>query len=178
VRAVDSVKGIVQAAPSELARDLYVEKVAEKIGASAELVKRALSGKAVAQPSAKPPTARKEAQQPVALSVLKTELVIVASVLRRPELAETLSKSGLVGEFAHAGLREVADAICSGGSAETAVRALEPDSMRQRLLDYVAEMEQAGDQTDAKRLGQLLKKHSQNVAQERKQRSSPRVPTR
>ncbi|TMA24606.1 MAG: DNA primase [Deltaproteobacteria bacterium] len=178
VRAVDAVKGIIQAAPSELARDLYVEKVAEKIGAAADLVKRALSGKAVAQQAAKPQAARKEAQQPVALSVLKTELVILASVLRKPELAETLSRSGAVGEFAHPGLREVADAICSGGSAEAAVRALEPDSMRQRLLDYVAEMEQAGDQTDAKRLSQLLKKHSQNVAQERKQRSSPRVPTR
>src|SRR5205823_2025395 len=49
VRAVDAVKGIIQAAPSELARDLYVEKVAEKIGAAADLVKRALSVKAVAQ---------------------------------------------------------------------------------------------------------------------------------
>ena len=104
--------------------------------------------------------------------------MIVATLLRKPELAEALSRSGAVGEFAHPGLREVADAICSGGSAEAAVRALEPDSMRQRLLDYVAEMEQAGDQTDAKRLGQLVKKHSQNVAQERKQRPSPRVPTR
>ncbi|MCA1827701.1 MAG: DNA primase [Myxococcales bacterium] len=177
VRAVDSVKGIVHAAPSELAKDLYIEKVAEKIGASAELVKRALAGKKAPEP-VKPQAARPDARQPVALSVLKTELVIVASVLRKPELAETLSRSGAVGEFAHPGLREVADAICSGGSAEAAVRALEPDSMRQRLLDYVAEMEQAGDQTDAKRLSQLLKKHSQNVAQERKQRPSPRVPPR
>ena len=174
VRAVDSVKGIVQAAPSELARDLYIEKVAEKIGAPAELVKRALSGKPVQQ--AEKPAPARRSDQPLPLSVLKTELVIVASLLRRPELAEALSRSGAVGEFAHPGLREVADAICSGGSAEAAVRALEPDSMRQRLLDYVAEMEQAGDQTDAKRLVQLLKKHSQTVALERKQRASPRVP--
>jgi hypothetical protein len=108
--------------------------------------------------------------------VLKAELVIVATVLRRPGLAEELSRSGAVGEFVHAGLREVADTICSGGSAEAAVRALEPDAMRQRLLEYVSEMEQAGDQTDAKRLGQLLKKHAQTVALERKQRPSPRVP--
>ena len=176
VRAVDSVKGIVHAAPSELAKDLYIEKVAEKIGASAELVKRALAGKKSPEQAARPAPARKT--EPLPLSVLKTELVIVASLLRKPELAEALSRSGAVGEFAHPGLREVADAICSGGSAEVAVRALEPDSMRQRLLDYVSEMEQAGDQTDAKRLTQLLKKHSQNVAAERKQRSLPRVPDR
>src|SRR5207248_1771305 len=87
-----------KAGARELARDLYVEKVAEKIGAAADLVKRALSGKAGAQQAAKPQAARKEAQQPVALSVLKTELVILASVLRKPELAETLSRSGAVGE--------------------------------------------------------------------------------
>jgi hypothetical protein len=41
----------------------------------------------------------------------------------------------------------------------------------------VAEMEQAGDQTDAKRLSSLVRKHAQTVALERKQRGSPRVPT-
>ena len=41
IRAVDSVKGIVAAAPSALARDLYVDKVAAKIGASADAVRRA-----------------------------------------------------------------------------------------------------------------------------------------
>ncbi len=174
VRAVDAVKGIVQAAPSELARDLYVEKVAEKIGASADVIRRALAGRP-AQQAGRPTPSRTEAQ-PLPLSVLKAELVIVATVLRRPELAEALSRSGAVGEFVHAGLREVADTICSGGSADQALRALEPDAMRQRLLEYVSEMEQAGDQTDAKRLAQLLKKHAQTVALERKQRPSPRVP--
>jgi DNA primase len=181
VRAVDAVKGIVRAAPSELARDLYLEKVAQKIGASADAVRRALAGK---PDPARPGTARTGAQQaakpapaqPLPLSVLKAELVIVATVLRRPELAEALSRSGAVGEFIHAGLREVADTICSGGSADTAVRALEPDALRQRLLEFVTEMEQAGDQTDAKRLSQLIKKHAQTVALERKQRGSPRVP--
>src|SRR5438270_4908501 len=47
VRAVESVKGIVAAAPSPLARDLYVEKVAEKLGAPVDAIARALAGKAV-----------------------------------------------------------------------------------------------------------------------------------
>src|SRR5207245_11268376 len=53
VRAVDAVKGIVQAAPSALARDLYVDKVAEKIGASSDAIRRALAGKSAAPPPAK-----------------------------------------------------------------------------------------------------------------------------
>src|SRR5438552_17259116 len=176
VRAVDAVKGIVHAAPSELARDLYIDKVAEKIGAKPDAIRRALSGKPDKQQAAKPAPDRPQAAQPIPLSVLKGELVIVANVLRKPELAEELSRSGAVGEFVHPGLRELADRICSGGGADEAVRSLEPDALRQRLLEYVAEMEQAGDQTDAKRLTQLLKKHAQTVALERKQRASPRVP--
>src|SRR5205807_430789 len=63
VRAVDAVKGIVHAAPSQLARDLYVDKVAEKIGASAETVKRALAGKSEAQATRQAPK-RPEPERP------------------------------------------------------------------------------------------------------------------
>jgi len=175
VRAVDAVKGIVQAAPSPLARDLYVEKVAEKIGAPVEAIRRALAGK-----SAPPPPARQapppDAGKPLPLSVLKAELVILAALVRHPELAPELAHSGAVGEFIHPALREAADAVCSGADAQSAIRAVEPDALRQRLLDAVAEMEQAGDATDAKRLSSLLRKHSQTVALERKDRTSPRVP--
>src|SRR5438132_4209692 len=55
VRAVEAVKGIVGAAPSALARDLYIEKVAEKIGTSPDAIRRALAGKAAAQASRPPP---------------------------------------------------------------------------------------------------------------------------
>ena len=177
VRAVDAVKGIVQAAPSPLARDLYVEKVAEKIGAHVEAVRRALAGKSAPPPPARPAAAKEAApEKPLPLSVLKAELVILAALVRHPELAPELAHSGGVGEFVHPSLREAADAVCSGSDAESAIRAVEPDALRQRLLDAVAEMEQAGDQTDAKRLSSLLRKHSQTVALERKDRASPRVP--
>jgi hypothetical protein len=107
-------------------------------------------------------------------AVLKNELVIVAMILRRPELAKEAAAS--VAELVQPALREVADAVCAGTAADAAVRGLEPDSLRERLLDAMSEMERAGDQPDAKRLGSLLKKHAQTVALERKQRSSPRVP--
>jgi len=172
VRAVDAVKGIVQAAPSELARDLYVDKVAEKIGAPAEAIRRALAGKAALP--AKPRTERPQPEKPLPLAVVKAELVILAALLRRPELAGKVAAS--VGEFVHPALREAVDAVCAGTAADAAVRAIEPDQLRQRLLDAMAEMERAGDQTDAKRLDSLLKKHAQTLALERKQRPPPRVP--
>jgi DNA primase len=178
VRAVDAVKGIVHAAPSPLARDLYVEKVAEKVAAPVDAIRRALAGKSAPPPSAKavPPNGRPPAPEKLPGSVVKAELVILAALVRHPELAPELAHSGAVGEFVHPSLREAADAVCSGSDAQSAIRAVEPDALRQRLLDAVAEMEQAGDQTDAKRLSSLLKKHSQTVALERKDRLSPRVP--
>jgi DNA primase len=177
VRAVDAVKGIVQAAPSPLARDLYVEKVAAMIGAPPDAIRRALAGKPLVQPPTKAPArSAPEPERPLSLSVLKAELVILAAVLRNPELAQGLAHSGAVGEFLHPALREAADAVCSGQDAPGALRGVEPDSLRQRLLDAVSEMEQAGDQTDAKRLSSLVRKHAQTIALERKQRPSPRVP--
>jgi DNA primase len=174
VRAVDAVKGIVQAAPSPLARDLYVEKIAEKIGAPADAISRALAGKAPVRTA--PKAAAAEPARPLPHSVLKAELVILAAVVRNPGLAPELAHSGAVGEFVHPALRDAADAVCSGADPQSALRAVEPDSLRQRLLDAVGEMEQAGDHTDAKRLSNLVRKHAQTVALERKQRPSPRVP--
>jgi len=173
VRAVEAVKGIVHAAPSALARDLYIEKVAEKLGAGADIIRRALAGKAAPAPAAKAPT---RDNTPLPPSVIKAELVILAAILRQPPLSAVLGKSGAVGDFVHPALRDAADAACSGAERESLIRRIEPDSLRQRLLDAMAEQEQAGDHTDAKRLEQLLKKHSQTVALERKQRASPRVP--
>src|SRR3954469_8648577 len=109
VRAVDAVKGIVQAAPSPLARDLYVEKVAEKIGAAPDAIRRALAGKPAAQPVARPQVRSAEPEKPLSHSVLKAELVILAAVVRHPELATELAHSGAVGEFVQPALRAAAD---------------------------------------------------------------------
>jgi len=173
VRAVDAVKGILHAAPSELARELYVEKVAEKIGASPATVMHALSGKPAAQPARQAMPKPAQPEKPIPLALVKQELVVLAALVRNPGLAGAVGKS--VADFAHGALREAADAICAGGNPDEVVRAIEPDQVRQRLLDMLAEMQRAGDQTDAKRLEALLKKHAQTVALERKQRPSPSV---
>ena len=176
VRAVDAVKGIVRAAPSSLARDLYVEKVAEKVGAPVEAIARALAGKASVLAPKTAASREAELGKPLPHSVLKAELVILAALVRNPRLAPDLAHSGAVGEFVHPSLRDAADAVCSGADPQSALRAVEPDSLRQRLLDAVGEMEQAGDHTDAKRLSSLVRKHAQTVALERKQHPLPRVP--
>src|SRR5205823_1014260 len=83
-------------------------------------------------------------------ALVKQELVMVAVLARNPGLAPTVSKS--VADFAHAALREAADSICSGNPPDEVIRAVESSQVRDRLLDMLAEMERAGDQTDAKRL--------------------------
>jgi hypothetical protein len=105
---------------------------------------------------------------------VQLELVIVAMVVRNPKLVPVLAQSGAVAEFIHPRLREVADAISSGSDPQDAVRAVEPDALRQRLLDAVSDMERAGDQSDAKRLQQLIKKHANTVALDRKKPAPPR----
>src|SRR5438128_4544126 len=176
VRAVDAVKGIVQAAPSPLARDLYVEKVAEKVGAPVDAIARALAGKASILAPKTAASREAEPGKPLPDWGQQAATVIRAVLVRNPGLAPDLAHSGAVGEFVHPSLRDAADAVCSGADPQSAVRAVEPDSLRQRLLDAVGEMEQAGDHTDAKRLSNLVRKHAQTVALERKQRASPRVP--
>jgi len=65
VRAVGSIAGIVRAAPNQLAKELYIEKVAEKLGASAEIVRLAID-EAPREPApvahAPPPRSNSEAR--------------------------------------------------------------------------------------------------------------------
>jgi len=168
------VAGLVNAAPDALTRDIYIDTIANKLAISQDAVRRTLSGKTTTTA----PT-RSEAnlhRDAVPGSVLKTELVIVEAVVRHPELRSELLHSGALSEFLSAPLRDAADEICRGGDAASLVRRIEPDSLRERLVDGLAEMEKAGGVFDAQRLRQLLKKHAQTVALERKQRPLPRVP--
>src|SRR5439155_17933016 len=173
-RVVRSVADLVNAAPDALTRDIYVDTIARRLAISEDAVRRTLVGKAATSV-----TPRSEANlhnDVIPGSVLKTELVIVEALVRYPELRRELAGSGSLSEFLSSPLRDAADAICSGADAKTVVRQVEPDSLRERLVDGLAEMEKAGGVFDAERLRHLLKKHSQTVALERKQRASPRVP--
>jgi DNA primase len=173
-RAVHAVAGLVKAAPDALTRDIYVDTIAKRLGIAEDAVRRSLAGRE-ASPQGVRPEARQQTE-PIPPSVLKVELVVVEAVIRHPELRPVLAQSGALSEFRSAPLRDAADEICSGADAETVIRKVEPDALRERLADGLSEMERAGGSFDAQRLQQLLKKHSQTMALERKQRPSPRVP--
>ncbi|HZX93421.1 MAG TPA: DNA primase [Myxococcales bacterium] len=173
-RTVRAVAGLVNAAPDALTRDIYVDTIARKLGIAEDAVRRSLAGKDVARQSTNTQSA--PAAQPVSASVLKVELVIVEAIIRQPELRAVLAESGVLSEFLSAPLRDAADEICGGAEVAGVIRQVEPDSLRERLADGLAEMERAGGSFDAQRLRHYLKKHSQTVALERKQRPSPRVP--
>jgi DNA primase len=66
VRIVDSVAGIIRASPSPLARDLYIDKVAQKLGASADAVRMAVerSAELAGKPLPETPRPRLHAVQP------------------------------------------------------------------------------------------------------------------
>lgn len=56
VHTVEAVRGIVRAAPPGLARDLYIDKVAQKLGAPLDAVRMALEAPARAEPGSARPT--------------------------------------------------------------------------------------------------------------------------
>jgi DNA primase len=173
-RAIRSVASLVKAAPDPLTRDIYIETVAKKLAVSEDAVRRSLAGKELTQEGGHSDPNR--GSETVPASILKVELVILEAVIRSPDLRRVLAESGSVSEFVSSPLRAAADEICSGRDVEAVVRGIEPDSLRERLVDGLSEMERAGGTFDAQRLRQFLRKHSQTIALERKDGASPRVP--
>ncbi len=186
VRVVTAVEGIVRAAPNELARALYIEKVAEKIGTSAEVVRQALAGKAVkpADATRKPaiPAAPLEALPSAAA---RTELVILAHMLRSAALTSAVETSGAASRFSVVELRDLAERAFAHAHAgtlevEALIASMESEFLRNRLLSAMREVTDAGDTPDAER-GHLLKliaSHEKTLALEqaaRKQRKTPPV---
>jgi DNA primase len=187
VRAVAAVEGIVKAAPNELARALYIEKVAEKIGISAEVVREALAGKpskpAEAQKSA--PVERPRPIEALPSAAARTELVILAHMLRSATLTSEVETSGAASRFSVAELRDVAERAFAHAHAgtldvEALIASMESEFLRNRLASAMREVTDAGDTPDAERahLLKLIASHEKTLAQEqaaRKQRKPPPV---
>ena len=137
VRIVDSVAGIIRASPSPLARDLYIEKVAQKLGASADAVRMAversaeLAGKPMpeaqrprlqgVQPGRGPQQQGQDSRpkpkaeepkpfvRPVPREVRLQEFSLVARMLQSNEHVKSADESGHIHAFLHAELRELAE---------------------------------------------------------------------
>ena len=185
VRAVDAVAGMVRAAPSELSRALYIEKVAEKIGTSADVIREALSGKAApAQPAARAAPAPEQKRKLEALPSLaaRAEVVILAHLLRSPAVRPAVAISGAVSRFSMVELRELAEqALSPDVDTDALLATAESDWLRNRILSELRELESAGDtpEADLRLIERLIASHEKTIAQEaavRKQKRSPRVP--
>ena len=185
VRAVDAVAGIVKAAPSELSQALYIEKVAEKIGTSADVIREALSGKSpAAQPVARtaPEPARRPKVEALPSLAARAEVVILAHLLRNPSVRPTVAISGAVSRFSMAELRELAEqALAPDVDIDALLATTESDWLRNRILSELRELESAGDtpEADQRLVEMLIASHEKTIAQEaavRKQKRSPRVP--
>jgi len=122
VRAVESVAGIVRAAPNALARELYVEKVAEKLAAPVDVIRLALE-QAPREVSHAP-------QRPSSSQELRTE-----SSRGRGEPARPASSGRMQAGSSSSGARGPAQGARgptqnAGGRAQSGPQSLGPDSAR------------------------------------------------
>jgi DNA primase len=161
--AVHAVAGIVGGAPDKLARDLYIEKISQRLGIAEDAIRRALAGKTVVQ---KQESATSQQNAPPL--VLDAEVKIAALVVAVPEARVLLGRTGAIADFVMPALRDFVDRVCSEvGAADALLRALEPDWLRERLVDATAEFQRAGAPADAERNLELkLERHAQVVALE------------
>jgi DNA primase len=150
VKTVDAVAGIVRAAPSPLARDLYLEKVAQRIDAPVEAVRLAIFGRrsSAAGPNraSDPPPARSPAPPREDPVLAKAERQIVGFMLQGAEFCTAVERSGALLRFSSVGRREVAESLLTKGDADrdAAVAAVDSDKERILLLDEMKEIQRGG----------------------------------
>jgi DNA primase len=169
VSAVHEIKSLLLAPRDQLTRDMYLQKAAEKLQIGADLIRRAISGQSAPPPPA--PSAKKgpvKETKVISSAAARMEIVMVAWLARDPALRPVFVESGATSDFILGALREAADAIARQNDPESAIREIESDALRARVVDAIADGERANDQLDAERLTHLIKKHAQTVALERK----------
>ena len=183
VRVVDAVAGIVRAAPTALARDLYVEKVAQRIDAPVDAVRLALEGKRPAKKPAPPPRGQASAR-PVApenLALVREELAILAYALHSTEFAKLVEDSGALARFTVAAVREVAERAVAHAregklAADALISSIDSDRLRAALLREREEQDRAGR---SRRDLDLKLSHHRRIAEQeaalRKALKNPRV---
>jgi DNA primase len=185
VKLVEAVAGIVRAAPTPLARDLYLEKVAQRIDAPVEAVRAAVAGRrpGAANKPAQPEQGRPSARPspPENLALVREELAILAYALHSTEFAKILEDSGALARFTVAAIREVAERALTGAregslAADALVSSIDSDRLREALLRERAEQDRAGR---SRRDLELKLSHHRRIAEQeaalRKVLKNPRV---
>ena len=185
VKLVQAVAGIVRAAPTPLARDLYVEKVAQRIDAPPDAVRAAIDGRRLptprkpAQPVRVQPSARPA--PPEGLALVREELAILAYALHSAEFAKIVDDSGALARFTVAAVREAAERAVAGAregslAADALVSSIDSERLREALLREMAEQDRAGR---SRRDLELKLSHHRRIAEQeaalRKVLKNPRV---
>ncbi|MFL5275093.1 MAG: DNA primase [Myxococcales bacterium] len=150
VRTVDAVASIVRAAPDRLARDLYLDKVAQRIGASGETVRQAIFGRKSGRPApdraSEPPPARSPVRREDPL-VARAEHQILAFMLQGAEFCAAVEKSGALAWFSSVDRRQFAESLLAKHQPldpEPALAAFDDDRERAAVLHEVCEMRSGG----------------------------------
>jgi DNA primase len=183
VRLVDAVAGIVRAAPTALARDLYIEKVAHRIDAPVDAVRLALEGKRVTKKPAPLPRERTSVRQvpPENLALVREELAILAYAMHSSDFAKVVEDSGALARFTVAAVREVAERAIAQAregklAADALVSSIDSDRLRAALLRECEEQDRAGR---SRRDLDLKLSHHRRIAEQeaamRKVLKNPRV---
>jgi DNA primase len=182
VKTVEAVAGIVRAAPTPLARDLYLEKVAERIDAPLDAVRAAVDGPRARKPAQ--PARRQSSGRPHLpenLALVREELAILAYALHSTEFARIVDDSGALARFTVAAVREVAERALAGAregslAADALVSSIDSDRLREALLRERAEQDRAGR---SRRDLELKLSHHRRIAEQeaalRKVLKNPRV---
>jgi hypothetical protein len=183
VRVVEAVAGIVRAAPSGLARDLYLDKVAQRIDAPVDAVRSAVEGRKAA-PAAPRKDAKEAPAQPAGEEIRllgRMELQILSYLLQSSEYCALVEESGALARFSVAAIREVAEKALAEArrgrlQSDALISSIESDRLRAALLKERAEQERAGT---SKRDLELKLLHHRRIAEQeaalRKALKNPRV---
>jgi hypothetical protein len=150
VRTVDAVAGIVRAAPSPLARDLYVDKVAQRIDAPAETVRQAIFGRKSGRAAPDRATRAAPVRSPAGPEdplLARAERQILAFLLQGAEFCSAVEKSGALAWFSSLDRRQFAECLLAKQQPidpESALAALDDDKERAAVLHEVWEMRGGG----------------------------------
>ena len=134
----------------QLARDLYVDKVAQRIDAPSETVRQAILGRKSGRPAAnrasEPPPARSPASREDSL-LARYERQILAFMLQGAEFCAAVEKSGALAWFSSVDRRQFAESLFAKQQPvdpESALAALDDDKERAAVLHEVWEMRRGG----------------------------------
>jgi len=174
VKTVDAVASIVRAAADPLARELYVDKVAQRIDAPVAAVQKAIFGRKSSDKASnratEPPPARPPApEDPLAA---KAERQILAFMLQGADFRAAVQRSGALARFSSVGRRQLAESLLSQedlpADPEIALAGVDDAREREALLHELWEIRSGGVllPTVEKALEKYCRKADERIAKE------------